>query len=185
MYCPNCGAKLDTPNQETCRYCGADLRLQTEASQPQISAEKETTTKKYSKTCFTVALTSFILALGTTIVGIAFYLSLRAAYQSIFGMKRYGNTIFPSWNVLPTQTAVGYLHVIGTSIIILSLVGFSLASISLLLRKKAVSYDPMNKLIRIALVFGILGIISAIIGIIFGIILYNAMPFHSNMKIFF
>ena len=97
---------------------------------------------------------------------------------------RYGSTIFPSWNVLPTQTAVRYLHVIGTWIIILSLIGFSLASISLILRKKAVSYDSMNRLVKIGLVFGILGIISAIIGIIIGVILYDAMPFHSNMKIF-
>ncbi len=177
MYCPNCGAKLDTPNEEICRYCGADLKLPTDASQPQISLEKETKTKNYSKICFITALISFLLALSTTITGLAFILSIRASLYSSFGMISYESTIFPSWGVIGSEERERYLHVIGIGIIILSLAGLLLGSSSLLLRRKAVSYDLNGRLVKIGGIFGILGITISVVGIIFGIILYRSMPF--------
>lgn len=27
MYCPNCGAKLSTPNEKYCEFCGFELKI--------------------------------------------------------------------------------------------------------------------------------------------------------------
>jgi hypothetical protein len=89
MYCPNCGEKIETPNQNFCPNCGSELPKNFE--KPHIRAEEiqtkspsgpesmgyifqepkmNVTPGLHSRKCLSFALSSFIMGVITAVIGL-------------------------------------------------------------------------------------------------------------------
>jgi hypothetical protein len=65
MYCPKCGEKLISPNQEFCQACGANLKElipNRRLIEKQEQRYELKDSNKYAKLCFSFAIISFIEA---------------------------------------------------------------------------------------------------------------------------
>ncbi|TXT58498.1 MAG: membrane protein of unknown function [Promethearchaeota archaeon] len=175
--CSNCGEKMENLDQKVCKYCGAKLKIERKIAHSPSAALEQPRKNKYSKLCFTFGLISFLIIVGSAIVALAFILSIRASLYSSFGMIDYNSILFPSWGVIPSNKSHEYLRIIGTTIIVLGIIGLIMGIISLFLRKKALADENTNILNKLGSIFGILGILITCFSIIEGFILYRAMPF--------
>jgi len=179
MFCPNCGERLDSPNQRFCSRCGSEIQstitLEFPES-PQISTEDtqeapaaqpvriyESKSIKvggpgsYSKRVFVFAFLSLVLA------GVGFVLEFLAFFRFVIPIY-----VFPRLPSLPSLLILApSLHLIGTVFGIISIVSSS----------KARKHEVENTLEKVGKVFGILGVIANVIPIV---IINIALIFISN-----
>lgn len=148
MFCPNCGKKVEIPNQKFCLNCGSELPIIPEIMQPISSPQ---TTQKdvgiqfierkpviikgpYSKRTLGFGIASLVLAVTLFNIG-----------SSLVTFPSYGYTRFIS----NAFTAFGIIHIVGVVLGILSKIN----------NQQARKLEPENIFIRVGNVLGIIGII--------------------------
>ena len=184
MRCPSCGKEIKSSDQKFCRHCGTELKIIPKTSQLQNPTSRSTKNKNYAKTCFSIALVSFLCAILSTIIGIILIFFVNS---SIYLVIDEANTWFmwidsQPFPIISTNYALDegtelIAYVFGLFFIIISLVGLALGIIGIKIRNKAVLKDPNNRLIKIGGYLSIFGIILNIIGIVIGFVLFF-MPFY-------
>jgi hypothetical protein len=177
VFCPNCGEEIQPPDQKYCQLCGADIQLNSDKLKAQTVTDEEFNQGKSSNLSLILSIISFLLTSSASIACLAFIFSIRASLYSSFGMIRYESIFFPSWGVIPSSQSRVYVRIIGGSIIALCIIGILLGALSLILRKRALSKEAADKSFKLELIFSLLGIIIAILGIFVGYILFHAIPF--------
>ncbi|MFX0008882.1 MAG: zinc-ribbon domain-containing protein [Candidatus Hermodarchaeota archaeon] len=177
MFCPNCGEKLDSPNQRFCSRCGSELQStpffdtpQEPVNQVQVSTVQsvpvyETKPIKtggpgsYSKKVFAFAFLSLVLA------GIGFSLDMISFLRFVIPIY-----VFPR---LPS----GPIVLIAAMII--HFIGVIFGVVAKANSTKARKYEMENTLERVGKIFGILGIIVNMIPLVvinIGLVIIN-VPF--------
>jgi len=184
MFCPNCGEKLESQNQNFCPNCGSKHSYIPDA--PELKAavnQMESTVKSipvytpktikaggpgpHSKMCFAFALVSIALA----IVGISFgFISFIRNFLPII--------LFPYYPGGSGGPRIGLVVAI-----VLNIAGLVFGIISKVNSRKAGEFEPINTLERIGSVVSIFGIIINVIPL--GLILlvnllfpFMLMPFN-------
>jgi len=188
MFCPNCGEKLETPNQMFCASCGSEIQTTSPPDAPPSPAEEiqapapapASTVPVYdsqpmkvegvgthSKKCFTFSL----LSIGFFIVGL------------IFGAISILRFILPLYFFPPFFHTGG--PVMWIIAFVLHLIGFIFGILSRVNSSKARKLEASHALEKVGSVFGVFGIIlnvlpMVILPIFIGILalnLYVPIPF--------
>jgi hypothetical protein len=193
MRCPNCGKKIESLDQKFCRYCGADLKIKAQASQPKIDNTGKKTNIKIAKRCFILALLSFILALLTIIIGLLLIFiiinSIHFKQWDLFDWVRVMNSLgLPESKLILEEELIILGFFSGIIFILFDIAGLVLGIIALLLRKKVLNNGINNLFVKIGFIFAILGIFSSIGGLIIGVMLciipfYPDFFYHLKIKI--
>lgn len=165
MFCPNCGEKLDTPNQSFCAMCGSklqstpipkDIPVQTKESQVIVPVSSIPVSKSvpiktggpgsYSKRVFAFSFISLVLA------GVGFGVEFFAFIK----------LIAPSY-VFPRIPGSPILLI---AALVIHLVGVIFGIVSRANSNKAKKHEIENTLEKVGSVFGILGIIANVIPLV-------------------
>jgi len=184
MSCPKCGKKLESLDQKFCRYCGANLKIKSQASQPKIDNTGKKTNIKNAKRCFILALLSFILALLTIIIGsrLIFIIinSIHYKQWDLFDWIRVMNGLgLPESKLIIEEELKIPSFFSGIILILFDIVGLVLGIIALLLRRRVLNNGINNLFVKVGFVFAILGVVSSISGLIIGVMLIIT-PFYPD-----
>jgi hypothetical protein len=156
---------------------------QTSDRQPQASKKVEGSSKKYSKICFSLGFISFFLPFILFLIDVVlifitvnsikydyninpllmYYLIVNYPLSSLSSILQKYYYIEPGLSSLASS--------LGILSIILGIMCFFLGIVSRVIRRKAVHYEPENKLIKIGGILAVFGIIFSIFVITSGIIL--------------
>ena len=167
MYCPKCGEKLESQNQEFCPSCGSEIlsTLIPEAAQVQTEENQVSTSSTvssvpvseskpikvegpgfYSKMVFTFALLSIVLA----VIGFVFeFLKVLRDVIPIY--------IFPNLPGGPVLWIVA---------LVLHSIGLIFAILSRVFSSKAGKCEMQNTLKKVGSVFGVIGIVQNVIPLV-------------------
>ncbi|MEJ2295384.1 MAG: zinc ribbon domain-containing protein [Candidatus Lokiarchaeota archaeon] len=168
MYCPNCGAELESPNQKFCQECGTQILGVAEPS----SSKPEMDISQYSKppsTATTIQPPPQPTPVPATQKAIRYDIKMEYSKKALgFGLVSFliaiGSLfVIPALVIIPLLNPYYYNY--GTTIIFLPIV-FGLHGLGLLFGilgtvfgSKAKEYDSDNGMQKAGLVFGIIGII--------------------------
>lgn len=181
MFCPNCGKRLESPNQKFCSSCGSEFQstftpevpkayqpiteeIQVPSPARSVPAYNSKSTKEgigsYSRLCFIFALLS-----------IAFFIA-----GLIFGGTIILRILMPVYiySYLPGGPVVWSIA------FVLHILGFVFGIISRVNSGKAGKYEPSNALEKVGSVFGLFGIILNV----FPLILIPIMITIASMPIY-
>jgi hypothetical protein len=185
MSCPNCGKRIESSDQKFCRYCSAELKSNIESSKSQINHVNKEITRGYSKTVFSLAILSVVLAIVTLIIGLIIYFFITSSIYYEYGqgdifylllMIREGEYYFPFFPIpypnLEEDLKLGAL-VFGIMLIIIGSIGIVLGIVSLIIRKNARDIKTAKKSLKISLILAILGISLNTIGLLIAGIITN------------
>jgi len=165
MFCPNCGEKLDSPNQRFCASCGSEIGSTPFPEVPQIQTEENQVSTpvslvpvseskpikaegpgSYSKKVFAFAFFSLVLAV------IGFVLEFLAFFRFIIPMY-----IFPRLPGGPVLLTIA---------LVIHFVGIIFGIVSRISSSKARKLEIENTLEKVGRVFAILGIIANFIPLV-------------------
>ncbi len=165
MFCPNCGERLDSPDQRFCSSCGSKLQFTPIPEVPQAVSEeiqvptpantipvskalpiKKASQGSYSKKTFAFAFLSLALAcVGFSLEYLAFLRSIMYYFM------------FPRLPSAPVLLIIA---------LIFHFVGIVFATVSRSNSNKARKHEVENALEKVGRVFGILGLIANIIPLV-------------------
>lgn len=166
MFCPNCGERLDSPDQRFCSNCGSKLQFTPIPEVPQevtvvktpapppiqaapvydVKPIKKASTGSYSKKTFAFAFLSLVLAC------VGFGLEYLAFLRSVM-----------YYFMFPRLPAAPVLLIIA---LIFHFVGIVFAVVSRSNSNKARRLEVENALEKVGKVFGILGLVGNIIPLV-------------------
>lgn len=162
MFCPNCGEKLESPNQNFCSRCGSEIHFTPISETPQVLPEETPVTTPISSIPVSESIpikkggpgsrskqTFAFGFLALFLAGVGFGLEWLAFMR--FMMPIY---IFPRLPGAP---------IIWVAALVLHFIGVVFGVVSRTNSKKARNLETENPLEKVGNVFGILGIIANII----------------------
>lgn len=162
MFCPNCGEKLETPNQRFCASCGSEIQTTASPEIPSQPVEEAQTPPpvstapvydskpiksdggaSHSKKCFTYSLISIGFFVAGMIFGPGMILRMISPFY-----------FFPFFGGRPIMPIVAF---------VLHLIGFIFGIVSRENNSKAKKFGEDHALGKVGSVFGVFGIILNIV----------------------
>jgi hypothetical protein len=158
MFCSYCGEKI-AKDQKFCHNCGAEVVTSSKAPDHQIERVPQVTVPKiiyvpvkeqkqmgipgtYSKWCLGLALSSFIIGIGSLIFGYNYFRILYWSSHSILGMLT-----------------------VATMILLFRIAGLIMGIFAKVNSSKAEIFEPYNDVEKAGSIIGVLGIIVNSIGL--------------------
>ncbi len=184
LNCPNCGKKVESPDQKFCRYCGAELKIKAKSSQPKITETKKGISKKYIIISFVLAIVSFILGLISMIIGLRFIFkilnSVHWEYNFLDLILFKAGFYFIKGELILEEELKTLSLMLGIVFILISVAGIILGIIAKIIRQKRLINESNNRLIKISSYLEMLGIFININGLIIGVLLCF-IPFYFQL----